>query len=174
MPECTVLSDRIPDVAAGRDSWSPADQRHLAECADCAAEWQLVRAAGALGQQLGYAPDAAALSGVVLSRVAAFRDGASVRRRRSWVAAAMAAAAAIALVVWGGRTDTRPAPAAPPAATVQSAALVPELDSLDAGELRDVLDAFDAPLSERMIFGPPTIGDLSDQELERVLRAGGV
>ena len=173
MPECTILSDRMPGVAAGRDSWSLAEQRHLAECADCASEWQLVRAAGGLGGTLGYAPDAAALWGAVLDRLAAAsRDGAA-RRRRTWVAATLAAAAAVALVVWGGRADA-PAGPASPAAAVESAALVPELDSLDAGELREVLDAFDAPLSERVIIGPPTIGDLSDQELERVLRAGGV
>lgn len=174
MPECTVLSDRMPDVAAGRGAWSPAEERHLAVCTGCAAEWELVRAAGELGTELGYAPDANALSSVVLGRLAAAGRESGVRRRRTWVAAALAAAAAIMLIVWNGRPHGLPAPVASPAPATESAALVPELDSLDAGELRDVLDAFDAPLSERVIIGPPTIGDLSDQELERVLRAGGV
>ena len=174
MPECTVLSDRMPDLAAGRDAWSPADQRHLAGCAECAAEWALVRAAGGLGDGLGYAPDAGALSSVVTRRLAGARRDRSVRQRRTWVAAAFAVAAAIMLLVWDGRPHAARGPAVSPAPAVQSAALVPELDSLDAGELRDVLDAFDAPLSERVIIGPPGIGDLSDQELERVLRAGGV
>jgi hypothetical protein len=178
MPECTALSDRMPDVLAGRDAWSPADHGHLAGCRDCAAEWSLVRRAGSLGDELGYAPDARAVTGAVLSRLAAARRERSVRGQRTWGAAALAAAAAIMLVVWSGRPH-RPvagatAASAAAAPAIESAALVPELDSLDAGELRDVLDAFDAPLSERVIIGPPTIGDLSDQELERVLRAGGV
>lgn len=173
MPECTTLSDRMPAVAAGRDAWSAADQAHLSGCAECAAEWALVRTAAELGLRSGYAPDTAALSRSVLERIAADRREHAVRRRRAWWAAALAAAAVV-LMLWSGRPATAPVPSPGFAAAVESTALVPELDSLDAGELTDVLNAFDAPLSERVIIGTPTLGDLSDQELERVLRAGGV
>lgn len=173
MPECTMLSDRMPAVAAGGDAWSAADQAHLASCAECAAEWGLVRTAGELGLRSGYAPDTVALSRSVLERLAADRREHVVRGRRTWWAAALAAAAVV-LMLWRGRPATAPVPSQGFAAPVESTALVPELDSLDAGELTEVLDAFDAPLSERVIIGTPTLGDLSDQELERVLRAGGV
>ena len=173
MPECTRLSDRMPAVAAGTDLWSAADAAHLRGCGDCAAEWALVRAGSALGQSLAWTPDATALSAGVLARVASDRrERAMIRRRTGW--SAVLAAAAIALALWTGRPAARPVPAVTGPAAVQSAALVPELDSLDAGELEAVLDAFDAPVSERVILGAPTLGDLSDQELERVLRAGGV
>ena len=47
------LSDRMPDVAAGRIRWSVPEQQHLVECADCAAEWRLVSTASALGRPPG-------------------------------------------------------------------------------------------------------------------------
>lgn len=173
MTECTRLSDRMPAVAARTEVWSAAEAAHLSACGDCAGEWALVRAGAALGRELGWTPDVDAITSAVRARITADRlERASIRRRTAWSAAL--AAAAIALAVWTGRPATRPVaiPARP--SSVQSAALVPELDSLDAGELEDVLDAFDAPLSERVMLGTPTLGDLSDQELERVLRAGGV
>jgi hypothetical protein len=170
MPDCTHLSDRMPAVAAGGDGWSAADMAHLEECPDCTAEWALVRTGASLGLDSGVALDADRLASAVLGRLRAERIARRrSRRRASW--AVLLAAAAIALTVWTGRPERRPPAAAAP---VESAALVPELDSLDAVELKDVLDSFDAPLSERVIPVSPTLGDLSDQELERVLRAGGV
>jgi len=175
MPECTHLSDRMPLVAGGGDAWSAAELAHLETCPDCAGEWALVQTGESLGRDQGDAPDADRMARTVLDRLRAERlaRGRSVRRA-TWAAAL--AAAAIALTVWTGRPDIRQPVVAPveSASVVESAALVPELDSLDAGELKDVLDSFDAPLSERAMPVAPTLGDLSDQELERVLRAGGV
>ena len=171
MADCRRLSDRMPLVAAGGDIWSPPEAAHLDECADCAAEWALVRTGESLGRDSDYAPDPDEVARAVLGRLEAARAArARSRRDASW--AALLAAAAIALTVWTGRPGR--APLAPAPAAVESAALVPELDSLDAVELRDVLDSFDAPLSERVMPVSPTLGDLSDEELERVLRAGGV
>lgn len=169
MPECDRLSDRMPLVARGGDAWGAAEQTHLETCTECAGEWALVQTGATLGHNQEYAPDPDRMARAVLDRLRTER----IARRRSlrhgtWAAAL--AAAAIALTVWTGRPDA----ALPVVAPVESATLVPELDSLDAGELRDVLDAFDAPLSERAVPLAPTLGDLSDQELERVLRAGGV
>lgn len=170
MSDCTRLSTRMPLVAAGGDAWTGAESAHLETCADCAGEWALVRTGESLGRDSGYAPDPDRVASVVLGRLRADRiaRGRSVRRA-TWAAAL--AAAAIALTVWTGHPDRRAAGAAP---AIETGALVPELDSLDAVELKDLLDAFDAPLSERVMPVSPTLGDLSDQELERVLRAGGV
>jgi len=179
MPECTALSDRMPAVAAGTDAWSALDLDHLAACSDCRTEWSLVQIAVCVGQGLPVPRDPAAVAGRVMGRLAAARTEQARARRSTWWAAGLAAAA-IAAVVWTGRPAPSPESSVAgrvvesAAAGATSAALVPELDSLDAGELREVLDAFDAPLSERVIIGSPTLGDLSDQELERVLRAGGV
>src|SRR5512140_53321 len=170
MSECTRLSDRMPLVAAGGDVWTAEELAHLETCADCAGEWALVRAGESLGRDSGYAPDPDRVASVVLGRLRADRIARNRSVRRATWAAGLAAAA-IALSVWTGRPERR---AAAVAAPIESAALVPELDSLDAGELKDVLDSFDAPLSERVMPVSPTLGDLSDQELERVLRAGGV
>jgi len=169
MPDCADLSDRMPLVAGGGDVWSDAELAHLETCPDCAGEWALVQAGESLGRDQSYAPDADRMARVVLRRVRAERVARGRSLRRATWAAALAAAA-IALTVWTGRPDER----RPVAAPVESAALVPELDSLDAGELKDVLDSFDAPLSERATPAAPTLGDLSNEELERVLRAGGV
>jgi len=169
MPDCSDLSDRMPLVAGGGDAWSAAERAHLETCAECAGEWAVVRTGESLGRGQDYAPDADRMARAVLGRLRAERVARGRSLRRATWAAALAAAA-IALTVWTGRPDER----RPVAASVESAALVPELDSLDAGELKDVLDSFDAPLSERATPAAPTLGDLSNEELERVLRAGGV
>src|SRR6185437_16329344 len=52
MTTCTRLSDRMPDVAHGTSRWTELEERHLAECADCRAEWELVTAASRLGATL--------------------------------------------------------------------------------------------------------------------------
>ena len=169
MPDCADLSDRMPLVAGGGDGWSAVDRAHLETCAECAGEWALVQRGASLGRDQGYAPDADRMARVVLGRLRAERVARGRSLRRATWAAALAAAA-IALTVWTAPPDER----RPVAAPVESAALVPELDSLDAGELKDVLDSFDAPLSERAAPAAPTLGDLSNEELERVLRAGGV
>ncbi len=171
MTQCAGLSDRMPTVAAGRSEWSGEELAHLEACPDCRAEWALVQTASTLGTGASTALDADRVSARVMARLRsepAPRPGSGAA-----AVATLLAAAAIALVVWTGRapdqTDRRVAPAA-----AQSALLVPELDRLSAGELTDVLEAFDGPLSERSSVAAPTLGDLSDHELERVLRAGGV
>lgn len=175
MPDCADLSDRMPLVAGAGDAWSAAELAHLETCPDCAGDWALVRAGEALGRDRDFAADADGLARVLLGRLREERIARARSVRRATWAAALAAAA-IFLTVWTGRPDAPPPAPAPvgSAAAVETAALVPELDSLDAGELKDVLDSFDAPLSERAMPVAPTLGDLSDQELERVLRAGGV
>lgn len=194
MTTCTELSDRMPDVALGRARWTPAEERHLAECADCRAEWAIVSAARRLTDTALVAPDPAVTTARVLERLRDARAR-SVRRMRVWTAAAgLAAAAAVALAVWTGRGPagpsaaplsprapapiaTAPAPVAPPAdSTALATAPVPprvelpllELDSLPAEALDSMLRLLDEPLAHAGPDGPP-LGDTGDQELERAL-----
>ena len=170
MADCVDLSERMPLVAGGGEAWTGTELAHLETCADCAGEWALVRTGESLGRDTGYAPDPDRIASLVLGRLQAERLARGRSLRRATLAATLAAAA-VALTVWTGRPQSRPAAVPRP---LESAALVPEMDSLDAGELKDVLDSFDAPLSERVMPVAPSLGDLSDEELERVLRAEGV
>ena len=112
MTTCTQLSERMPDVAHGTSRWAEIEERHLAECADCRAEWELVTAASRLGATLQPPADPALLSTVLLERLA--REHQRTRlRARLWTAAGLAAAAAVILAVWTGpRTTSRPGDAA--------------------------------------------------------------
>jgi hypothetical protein len=108
MTTCTQLSDRMPDVAHGASRWTDMEERHLAECADCRAEWELVTAASRLGATLQTPADPALLSTVLLERLARERQRTRFRARL-WTVAGLAAAAAVILAVWtGARTATRP------------------------------------------------------------------
>ena len=102
MNTCTELSDRMPDVALGRSAWTETEQRHLAGCADCRAEWELVTAASRLGATIP-ATDPALVSTLLLARLTREHEQTRVRIRL-WSAAGLAAAAAVILALWtGGR-----------------------------------------------------------------------
>ena len=107
MTTCTQLSDRMPDVAHGTSRWTEMEERHLAECADCRAEWELVTAASRLGATLQPPADPVLLSTVLLERLARERQRTRLRTRL-WTVAGLAAAAAVVLAVWtGARTASR-------------------------------------------------------------------
>jgi hypothetical protein len=98
----------MPDVAHGRSRWTEAEERHLAACADCRAEWEVVTAASRLGGALPSPADPALLSTVLLERLARERQRTRLRARL-WTAAGLAAAAAVIFAVWtGARTGHRP------------------------------------------------------------------
>jgi hypothetical protein len=103
MSICTELSDRMPDVALGRSAWTETEQRHLAECADCRAEWALVSGASRLGATLP-ATDPAIVSTVLLARLAGERERTRARIGL-WSAAGLAAAAAVIVALWTGAVD---------------------------------------------------------------------
>lgn len=112
MTTCTQLSDRMPDVAHGTSRWTETEERHLAECADCRAEWELVTAASRLGAALRPPADPALLSTVLLERLARERQRTRLRARL-WAAAGLAAAAAVMFAVWtGARRGSPPGDAA--------------------------------------------------------------
>ncbi|MGH7628540.1 MAG: hypothetical protein ACREOF_03985 [Gemmatimonadales bacterium] len=168
MSPCERLSDRMPAVAGG-EAWAADERAHLDGCADCSAEWALVRSARALGANLSDQLNEHHVTERVLGRLRAERV-AGRGRRRGLVFAAVAAAAALALTVWtwdpgqsGGRR----------ALDVAAADLsIPELDSLRAPELEMLLRTMDRPADEPAIdLVPVWPGDLESGELDGVLEA---
>jgi len=198
MTDCTHLSDRMPDVALGRSRWTAAEERHLAVCADCRAEWTIVSAARRLGSALPAPGDPAVTAARVLGRIADERTRGRTRAR-VWMAAGLAAAAALAVIVGsrqpsgsgpaaGSTRDvpvaTAPAPSGPtpvgaapavrgpvasgPPSTASTELPLPELDGLSAEALDSILRVLDEPLAKVDPYDNPT-DPAGDHELERAL-----
>ena len=166
MIPCDALADRLPDVVHGRATWTDDEARHIAGCDGCAAEWRLVRAGSMLGR--GTVLDHDAVATAVLARLRR-PDAVPVRPRVPWstVALGLAAAASIAFaVVWSRDNASVPSPAAP------VVALLPELNALTEGELEQVLGLIEASVpGEAAGVRPAQMSDLTDDELERLLRS---
>ena len=159
-----LLQDRMPEVARGSAAWEAGDLAHLAACAECGAEWDLVRAAATVGVRVEREFDAATAAEVVTARL---RQERPIHRRpavRTLVG--LAAAAAILFLYLGPRAET---PATPAPVTVGR--LFPELDSLDTEELTVVADGLESPLAETPLGVPHSLDDLDSTQLTRVLRA---
>jgi hypothetical protein len=156
------LTDRMPDVAHGRGSWTPTEERHLATCDDCRAEWRLVSAIAPQGSPV----DVDRVTAGVLAALAA-KPRVLPFRRRPWVPVALAAAASVALAVtlWGpaGNGDND---AATPGAF---ATILPELEGLLESELEQVLVLVEPTQDYAPIGEVPRLGDLTDDELELLL-----
>jgi hypothetical protein len=190
------LSDRMPEVALGRARWTPEDERHLAGCEDCQAEWAIIVAAGRLGARLPRI-DAERVAARALERIRHERAHPRVRASRTAALAGLAAAAVVALAVWGNRggPSTRPGgaglPAPAPMAASPSESLaaqpnpepsvaqgpaaapsidlpMPELDSLPAEALDSILRALDEPMAQ---VGADDLqpDESGDRELEQAL-----
>jgi hypothetical protein len=176
MSECERLSDGLADLAAGRREWTEAEQAHLAACADCTAEWELLGAARGLGGQIAGRLDPEAIGARVLERLAAANRA---RHARRWweVIGGLAAAAMITLAVAGGhlpwqRSSAGDGGAASSGVETGAAEIpLPELDSLDASQLEDVLDAMDQPLTGGSPMTAPRLDDLNAKQLERLLHS---
>lgn len=112
MTTCTQLSDRMPEVALGRARWTGEEERHLAACADCRAEWAVVAAASRLGATLpSVDPERTAAS--VTERIRHERIHLQVRVRQVALLAGLAAAAVLAVAVWAGRVGRATVPGGP-------------------------------------------------------------
>jgi hypothetical protein len=178
----------MPDVALGRSEWTDEEARHLAGCANCRAEWAVVRAAQRLGASLPV-PDPAVTAARALGRLAGERAR-TRSRARVWMAVGLAAAAVLGLAVWtkgGGSKATVPSPpsvttpvavepaltdtptvATRPAPRPKVELPLPELDSLPAEALDSMLRVLDEPLARADADAVP-LGDAGDQELARAL-----
>ena len=177
MTTCTQLSDRMPNVAHGTSRWTVMEERHLAECADCRAEWELVAAASRLGARLQPPADPALLSTVLLDRLARERQRTRLRARL-WTTAGLAAAAAVSLTVWpGARPGWRPGDAAGGASPrVASRPVVPSgpetpvaPDSTPLVTRAPVLAA--APTGAGAELPLPELDDLPAEALDSMLQA---
>jgi predicted anti-sigma-YlaC factor YlaD len=171
MTDCGWLSDRIPAVVLGRTEWTPQEVRHLQECRACRQEWEVVRAAGRLGRRGEVVIDAEAVSSTVLQRLRDEPERTRIRRR-AWAVSGLAAAAAIIIATLVGNVEK------PAATTRENNSLaatqleipLPELESLQTGELDTVLQAMDEPNNLRDFGeGEPELSDLNSDELQRVL-----
>jgi hypothetical protein len=142
----------MPAVAAGREEWTEDERRHLAGCAACAGEYDLVRATAALGAAVAATLDGSSLGARAVERLAAERAGATEtvapagvgRRQLRWAAAAIAAAVllAVAALLARGAATSSVSPAGEAAAQIELA----ELEALDEEELETVLRELDAAL----------------------------
>lgn len=178
MNSCEALSDRMPAVASGRATWTAGEAAHLATCADCRAEWELVAAARTLGRDVvpGRAPEAMAAAALAQDRAARHADA---RRRTtrwaiSWGGLAAAAMLMLAVLFRQPGADapavaTTPDPA--PVAAVAFRLSLPELDDADPEELQAVLDGLDVPLGESSTLDGGVTDDVTGPDMERVLRA---
>jgi hypothetical protein len=172
MTECESMQERMPLVAHGQSEWTGAELGHLAACPDCSAEWRLVQTAARLGGPAARRLDPGRISVAVLGQLAAARRGARWRRG-GWLAG-LAAAAVLVLMVWGGshrRGATTGTPESPAANAQALHVPLAELENLDASELEAVLEGLDAPLGSQAAPDAPHLGDLNDDQLERVLRS---
>ena len=177
MPTCTELSDRMPDVAHGRSGWTKPEERHLAACADCRAEWRIVTAVARLGDSLPPPADPTLVSRLLLERLG--RERRVIRRRtRLWTAAGLAAAAAVIVALWtagrGGAgpgigPDTSRAPVLATAPEGRAELSLPEIDELPAEALDSILRVLDEPAARADAYELPGLGDPGDRELEQAL-----
>jgi hypothetical protein len=158
------LTDRMPEVRHGRDAWTTSDEAHLASCAECAVEWQVV---GAVNVPAIEAVDSEVIAAAVLRRLDEFPILVFRQRRTAWRISVigLAAAAALATVV----LVRSPSPSTD-AAFVPSreATMLPELDDLLEAELEQIL-ALVEPMSTEPIGVIPRLGDLTEEELELLL-----
>ena len=72
MSDCERLSDRMPEVAMQQAAWTAEEAAHLASCADCRAEWDLVLAARRL-ESSAPSVDPTAVAAAVQRRLATDR-----------------------------------------------------------------------------------------------------
>ena len=156
MSDCTQLSDRMPEVAKGLLRWSASDEKHLAACADCSAEWDLVRRAAFLGASLEPL-DAERVAGNVITTLRAPAPRRSGLLARWVVPVALAAGLLVVLrLQW-------PSGAPGDAGTVLS--LLPEAEWLSDAELESVIQLI--PSSEPADLR--AVDSLTDEELNLML-----
>jgi hypothetical protein len=172
MIDCEAMRDRMPDVAHAKAQWTGLEASHLAACADCAREWRIVRAGTMLGAGTTVVADRVAQS--VTDRLRRAGPPADVVGWLPWragVSGLIAAAACVALILWLPRHDS-----ARRAATGDSAAamaMLPELQGLDDARLRSVLQSMGPSAADATPGVLPHLGDLTDSELEQLLRSEG-
>jgi hypothetical protein len=167
MSDCERLSDRMPDVATQRAVWTADEAAHLASCADCRAEWNLLLAARRL-EASAPTVDPTAIAAAVQRRLATDRS-AGRRNRWYWAGGAVAAAAAaLALAVTRG-PEARPEGTPVVAVEIDPLVPLPELEGLETAQLDTLLQALDGPLAGASASDSASVDDDADAELEQIL-----
>lgn len=172
MIDCEAMRDRMPDVAHARARWTDPEASHLDACADCALEWRIVRAGIALEAGTAVVTDRVARS--VTDRLRNAGPPPGVVGRIPWrgvVIGLIAAAACVALMFWVPLPDR--AGRRPTGDSTIAAAMLPELQGLDEPQLRSVLQSLGPSPADATPGVLPHLGDLTDSELEQLLRSEG-
>lgn len=182
---CDTVRDALPALARDRlDSARAAGvRRHLAGCADCRAELELV---SALATSQPHAPDGLAerVSAGLAARGATTSPAAGPssttrpwRRRAPWLAVGLAAAAVIALVLaWPRGAERTPEPVVATAAADRATSPEPlALADPDEGHGPVAPDfgvggAADWPGANGVVGGSVTLDDLSYEQMEALLK----
>jgi hypothetical protein len=167
MNDCDRLSDRMPDVAHHHAEWTPEEAAHLAGCADCLAEWELLLAARALDESAPTVSDTSALAATLQQRLAEDRAR-RIHARRAWSFAAAAAAAAAILAAVVTQRDGGSAPGDRAVAGAEALVPLPELDGLGTAQLDTLLQTLDRPFAGTSTLDASTLGESEDGELEQV------
>lgn len=165
MSGCHDLSERMPAVARGEAAWTPEEAAHLDGCAECMAEFAVVRAGASAGAEAML--DLDRLTEGVLKQL---RTEPAAHRVRPWRWAAGLAAAAVLLLVFLPRGSGVPAGPVDASVDAAVAAHVPGLDGLGAGELAEVLEVMDTRWTDVPTIDAPSLDDLDPQELEQLER----
>ncbi len=169
MTTCTRLSDEMPAITLGRRDWTAEEARHLADCADCRAEWELLRASARLGAGEAWNVDAPAMARRALAQVTARRH--EPRHYGRWLVSGIAAAAALVLLARVAPKSDSVRGSPPSTSSTAAVALdIPALDDLSADELRAVLAAVSGPSFDADAgLDLPELESLDSTELEQVL-----
>lgn len=178
MTMCERMSDRMPVVSAGRSAWTAEERGHLDACADCRAEWAVVQAVAGVGAGVASRSAPEALAAAVLARVReaehADRRRATTRWAFTWGGLAAAAALMLAVLFRGPTQEVPEASGDSIASAMAEVAFqlpLPELDDAGSEELQAVLDGLEVPLGASSTLDGLLGEDVTDQDLERVLRA---
>ncbi len=168
MTDPHIDSDRMPLLAHAGGKWTPVETAHLAGCAECRLEWELVQAASALGRAAASRIDPNRVAARVLHRLTEAprrSSGFAVRPARWALALAAAAAIVLAFRIAGSHSPVRvaPSPARP--------GILHELDELTASELEAIFDAIPPAAANETHVESAPFGELDTNDLERVLRS---
>jgi hypothetical protein len=160
----------MPAIGLGRAAWTAEEIRHLNACESCRQEWELVQLGRRLGEDAALSLDPTAIAAGVIRRLDREREDRRLRRR-AWSFTVLAAAAALVAAVWTGGLQGGPSKPPAPGTTVAGRLSIPlpELESLEPAELDSVLQTMDEPIVSGSTGDDPALGDLNNDELERVL-----
>lgn len=166
MTETHLDADRMPVVARGTSAWSAGELAHLAACAECRAEWDMIQMVSGLGSGVVAGLDSARVAQVVGRRLALERGNTAGWRRnaRRWLVG-LAAAAAVLLV--GRLTVTRLIEST----STTSLTVLHELDELNAVELESLLESLPPATAVTGHPEPGSLDELDPTSLERLLRS---